>query len=52
MRLVPTMPGFRLTRERIEANAGTIDPAVDFAEHAKFLLQAFAELDNALVAIC
>jgi NAD(P)H-dependent FMN reductase len=50
MRLVPTMAGFRLTRERIEANAATIEPAAEFAEHTKVLLQAFAEVNDALAA--
>jgi NAD(P)H-dependent FMN reductase len=45
---VATMPAFRLAREHIEANAGIIEPAVEFAEHLGELRQAFAELEAAL----
>jgi NAD(P)H-dependent FMN reductase len=47
---VATMPGFRLARERIEANAGAIEPAVEFADHVGLLQQAFAELTAALAS--
>ena len=46
---VATMPGFRLARERIEANAAAIEPAREFAEHLGLLQQAFAELAAALM---
>ncbi|HTW33805.1 MAG TPA: NADPH-dependent FMN reductase [Rhizomicrobium sp.] len=48
MKPVATMVGFRLARARIEANAGTIDPATEFARHLKTLKRAFAELNAAL----
>jgi NAD(P)H-dependent FMN reductase len=48
MKPVATMPGFRLARERIEANAGAIDPAPEFAEQLGELQQAFDELAAAL----
>jgi len=48
MRPVATMPGFRLARERIEADTGTIAPATEFADHLGVLQQAFAELSAAL----
>jgi NAD(P)H-dependent FMN reductase len=48
MKPVPTMPGFTLAREHIEANSGAIDPAVEFAAHLEMLRQAFAELAAAL----
>ena len=48
MRTVATMPGLRLARDAIEANAGTIDPAVAFAGHRDGLLQGYAELAAAL----
>jgi hypothetical protein len=38
------MPGFRLSREHIEANSGAIDAAAAFASHLPELRQAFAEL--------
>jgi NAD(P)H-dependent FMN reductase len=44
MKPVPTMPGLRLARERIEANAGDVEPAVEFADHLGELRQAFDEL--------
>jgi len=44
MRPVATMPGFKLARERIEANAGAVEPALEFVEHLGALRQAFAEL--------
>jgi NAD(P)H-dependent FMN reductase len=43
-----TMPGFRLARERIEVNAGAIEPAREFADHLGVLQQAFTELASAL----
>ena len=45
---VATMPGLVLSRERIEANAGEIEPAAEFARHLPVLEQAFAELAAAL----
>jgi NAD(P)H-dependent FMN reductase len=48
MKPVATMPGFRLARERIEANAGAIEPAREFAQHLGMLRQAFAELATEL----
>lgn len=47
---VATMPGFRLARERIEANVGAIDPGREFAEYLGLLRQAFTELAAALVS--
>ena len=44
MKPVSTMPSFKLARERIEANAGTVEPATEFAEYLGALRQAFAEL--------
>jgi NAD(P)H-dependent FMN reductase len=44
---VATRPGFRLSRERIEANSGEIDPAADFADHLDELRRAFGELATA-----
>ena len=48
MKPVATMPGFKLPREHIEANAGAIDPATEFAGRLGELRQAFEELDVAL----
>ena len=48
MKPTPTMPAFRLSRERIEANAGLIEAAVEFAEHVDVLEQGFDELAAAL----
>jgi NAD(P)H-dependent FMN reductase len=48
MKPVATMPGFKLKRERIKANAGTIEPATEFATHERQLRRAFAELNTAL----
>jgi len=44
MKPVATMPAFKLAREHIEANAGHIDPAAEFAGHVEDLRQAFGEL--------
>lgn len=33
MLTVPTMPAMMLPRERIEANAGEIEAATEFAQH-------------------
>jgi NAD(P)H-dependent FMN reductase len=49
MKPVATMPGFKLARERIEANAGIIEPASEFSVHLDVLQRAFAELDRALI---
>jgi NAD(P)H-dependent FMN reductase len=51
MKTVATMPGFKLAREHIEANAGVIEPASAFAEHLDVLRQAFAELAAATVGV-
>jgi NAD(P)H-dependent FMN reductase len=51
MQPVPTMPGFRLARERIEANTGTIEPASEFAEYLDVLRQAFVELSASLASV-
>ena len=48
MRPVPAMPGFRISRDRIAANSGEIDPAVLFARQARKLRRAFAQLHAAL----
>lgn len=48
MKPVATMPGFRLSHERIKANTGAIDPAIEFARHGNTLSRAFAELATAL----
>lgn len=48
MKPVATTPGFRLTRDRIKANTGAIDPAAEFAGRGKVLSRAFAELATAL----
>ncbi|HTV89106.1 MAG TPA: NAD(P)H-dependent oxidoreductase [Stellaceae bacterium] len=48
MKPVATMPGFLLARERIEANAGVIDPTPEFAAHIDELRQSFVELAAAL----
>jgi NAD(P)H-dependent FMN reductase len=48
MKPVATMPAFRLSRERIEANAGVVEAAVEFAEHLDVLVQGFDELAVAL----
>jgi len=48
MKPVGTMPGFVLSRERIEADAGVIEPDREFAEHLAILRQAFVELASAL----
>jgi NAD(P)H-dependent FMN reductase len=44
MKPIATRPALTLSRERIEANAGEIDPAVEFADHLADLKQAFGEL--------
>ncbi len=48
MKPVPTMPAFNLARERIEANAGEIDPAREFTHHVGMLKQSFDELSASL----
>lgn len=48
MRPIPTMPGLKLARDRIEANTGQIDRLQDFAAALPELDQAFAELAAAL----
>ncbi|MFK0162687.1 NADPH-dependent FMN reductase [Rhizobium sp. NPDC090279] len=44
MKPVETMPGFTLSRARIEANAGKVDPVTEFAEGRSTLERAFGEL--------
>jgi len=48
MKPVATMTGFKLARKNIEANAGVIEPAAEFARHRRKLRKAFAELAAAL----
>lgn len=48
MRPVGTMPGFTLSRERIKADTGAIDPAAEFVDGREILATAFAELGAAL----
>jgi NAD(P)H-dependent FMN reductase len=48
MKPVATMPAFTLTRARIEADAGAIEPGLEFTERLGLLQQAFAELTSAL----
>jgi NAD(P)H-dependent FMN reductase len=48
MKPVATMPGFTLSRERIKANTGAIEPASDLARHRGTLRKAFAELERAM----
>ena len=48
---VATMPSLHLARAAIEANTGTIDPAVAFAGHRGALRQGFAELAAALAGV-
>ena len=51
MRTVETMPGLKLGRERIEANAGHIAPAEAFVDQLDELRQAFAQLEQALAGL-
>ncbi len=44
MKPLETMPGFTLPRALIEANAGALDPATEFAEGRATLEQAFGEM--------
>ena len=44
---IATRPGLIISRERIEANSGEIDPAAEFGGHLGELRQAFAELADA-----
>ena len=44
MRPAPTMPGLILSRDRIEANSGHVDPAAAFADHLAEVRQALEEL--------
>ena len=50
MALIPTKVGLKLPRERIEANAGEVDPAGEFAAHLGDLRQALAELAAAMAS--
>jgi len=47
---VAIMPGFKLARGHIEANAGVIEPALEFAGHLEVLQRAFTELAAALLS--
>ncbi len=47
MKLVAPMPAFQLSRARIEANSGEIDPPAEFSSHLGELQQAFGELSAA-----
>ena len=44
MKLTAAMPGLRLSRDSIMANAGSIDPGHAFAQHREELRRGFAEL--------
>jgi len=44
MRPVTIRPGFRLTRDRIIANTGKINPDAEFGKHDKKLRRAFSQL--------
>jgi NAD(P)H-dependent FMN reductase len=50
MKPVATMPGLRLGRDRVVANAGTIDAAAAFEGELMELRQAFAELSIGIEA--
>ena len=50
MKLTVTMPGFKLSRDGIKENAGSIDPERAFAGHRDELRRGFAELDAILRA--
>jgi NAD(P)H-dependent FMN reductase len=47
MALIPTRVGLTLPRSLIEANAGDVEPATQFASHLGDLRRAFSELDTA-----
>ncbi len=44
MRLTAAMPGLRLSRDRIAANDGAVDPERDFAEQSAEIDEALREL--------
>ena len=48
VKLAPTMPGLKLSKDAIKANSGSIDPERAFARHRAKLRRAFAELDAIL----
>lgn len=48
MRLITIRPKFYLTHERIKANTGEIDAAVEFEKHAGTLRRAFSQLEAQL----
>ena len=48
MATIATRTGLNLTRQRIEANSGEIDPPVEFPAHLADLRRAFSELASAL----
>ncbi len=48
MKPLATMPAFTLSHERIKANAGAIEPDVEFARHLSKLRRAFGEMAAAL----
>jgi len=48
MKPIRTRPRFTLARDRIEANTGVIEPAVEFARRRRALRRALVALDAAL----
>ncbi|MBS0470813.1 MAG: NAD(P)H-dependent oxidoreductase [Proteobacteria bacterium] len=48
MKPVGTMPGLKLTKDRIKANEGTIDAGAVFAGHESALRRGFEQLDAAI----
>ena len=48
MKPIRTMPGLKLSRDHIEANAGMIDPGTEFARYVRTLKRAFKKLDATL----
>lgn len=50
MRLTTVMPALPLSRERIEANDGRVDPAEDFSAQREDVLRAIAEMADFVTA--
>ena len=48
MKPIATMPSLTLTHDRIKANTGVIEPAIEFAKHRKVLQKAVVKLEAAL----
>jgi NAD(P)H-dependent FMN reductase len=48
MKPVATMPGLKLSHERIKANPGAIDPESEFAPYRATVRKAFVELEQAM----